>query len=386
LVYALRRVAGEASLPLALDELRPFAGGEGLSSRWVDLDLRAGTAEQALRGLQQHVGGFTHEFRHGLIHVRTAVKPGVDTGIDRKEIGDGTFEGDLKGLGAWVQSVRPNTFLGVHLEVGHPVGPNVKLRVPANSSVLDVLLLYAKESGVGWRLRRAGQRFPVSTHQTAIISTEVQPWKALTEPHHTAPFRQHGSMIQSLGQIAARTGATICVIDAAPLLLNRGTLDHALGADAGFTLEKTLNELAAMHMPNSPPNMTWQQLDGITFVRAEALDRFPILEETLKDQLSEGEFHGSLPELGRWISHRLAETSGRRIAAGEIVPDGPRARLHVEPGTTVEQLLLDFARATGQGWYLVIRDRRKKGSPHPRPWHGAYLSDVLEWGQQATPY
>jgi hypothetical protein len=262
----------------------------------------------------------------------------------------------------------------------------VKLRVPPNSSVLDVLLLYAGKSGVGWRMRRAGQRFRASAQQTAIISTEVQPWDTLSDAHHTASLRQEGSMIQSLGQISARTGIPICVIDGSPLSMNRGTLDHALGADAGSALEESLNELAAMHMPTAPPNMRWEQRDGVVVVRAQTLDRFPALAELLEEPVRESLFQGSLPELARWLTRQLAGSSGRRIAGGEITPDEPTATLHIEPGATLEEVLVSFAASTRRGWYLVIWDRTRTSAPHPTPWHGAFLSNVLEWGEQATPF
>ncbi len=253
LVYVLRRIAAEADLILALDEMRTSGQMEDLRNRFVDVDLGGTTAGGALEALRQEVGGFSYDFRHGLLYVHSATELPKDTGIDRKELPGGRFEGDLRGLGAWIMKMRPATYLSVHLEVGHPAGPKVRLQVPPESSVLDILLLYAKKAGVGWRMRRAGETRPTAKGQLLVVASEVTPSKALPEAHHTWAFRQVDSLVQVLGRIESRTSTPICIADVAPFYANRGTLELALSSDPAYPIEKTLQVLAAAHNSNAAP-------------------------------------------------------------------------------------------------------------------------------------
>ncbi len=387
LVYVLRRVAAEANVVLALDEVRPSGTAEDLRMRWVDVDLGSSTIDEALTDLRNAVGGFDYDFRHGLLYVRSTLPLKSDTGIDRKELPGGTFDGDLKGLGRWIQQTRPATFMNVHLQRGHPAGPNVRMHVPPHSSVLDVLLLYSRESGVGWRMRRAGQQYPGSGGRTAVVSTEVYPWYPLTEPHHTAPLRTDRSTLQNIARLSLTTGTPICVIDMSPFYGAAGTLDFPVTPYPGSrSATESLDTLATLRAPGTPPPFLWEEREGVLVVRSEAVDRLPLLAEILGEQLSGGVFRGSLPELGRWLTGQLRQTSGRRVAGGEIVPDAPTATLVIGGGTTVGEVLESFARATQRGWYLAIVDRGRPESPPPTPWRGAYLSDLNEWGEKATPY
>lgn len=386
LVYVLRRIAAEADLLLALDEARTAGQMEDLRNRFVDVDLGGTTAGGALEALRQEVGGFSYDFRHGLLYVHSATELPKDTGIDRKELPGGRFEGDLRGLGAWIQKMRPATYLSVHLEVGHPAGPKVRLQVPPESSVLDILLLYAKEAGVGWRMRRAGETRDSSTGQLLVLASEVTPWKPLPEAHHTWAFRQVDSLVQILGRIESRTSTPICIADVAPFYANRGTLELALSSDPAYPIEKTLQVLAAAHNSNAAPPFRWEMRDGVAVLYAEALDRFPTVREILAQPLLGGTFRGTLPELARWLTTEIFGREGHRIAGGEIVRGEPAVKLTIEEGSSVEDALVAFSRESGRGWYLVIHDRLRPTSKRPRPWHGAFLSELREWGERATPY
>jgi hypothetical protein len=124
----------------------------------------------------------------------------------------------------------------------------------------------------------------------------------------------------------------------------------------------------------------------LVVVYSEVIDRLPRGAEILEERLGGGRFQGSLAELGRWLTQQLRRTSGRRLAAGEIVPGAPTATLLVEEGTTVGEVLESFARATKRGWYLATFDRATPKSQLLESWRGAYLSDLAEWGEEATPY
>jgi hypothetical protein len=386
LVYVLRRLATEADLVLALDEVRPLDGSEDLGVRMADVDLEAGPIKDALAKLKSATGGFDYDFRPGLLYVRSNLELEADTGIDRKELAGGTFEGDLRALGGWIQKLRPMTFMNVHLERGHPAGPRVRIDVPPRSSVLDVLLLYAKEAGVGWRMRRAGQRYASSPGQTAIVSTEVQPWKPLPRAHHTAPFRLEGSTIQNLARLSERTSTPFCVIDLAPLLGTMGMLDLSKNPDPGLDLEDSLRSLASTHAPGDAPPFAFELREECVVIRSEPFNRLPPLGAILKEKVEGGEFRGSLPELARWLTAHLPPERGVRIAGGEITEGAPIATLSVEPDATVEEVLIAFTRATRQGWYALIQDRSNPAARRALPWRGALLSDLLEWGEMATPY
>ena len=67
---------------------------------------------------------------------------------------------------------------------------------------------------------------------------------------------------------------------------------------------------------------------------------------------------------------------------GEITGDGPTARLQIAHGSTVESVLLDFARASGAGWNLVIVEPdpdEASAQSHPNAWFGAFLTSLALW-------
>jgi hypothetical protein len=386
LVYVLRRLAAEAGLLLALDEIRPLAVSEDLAAIFVDADLPSGTIERALRLLQRDVGGFDYEFYPGVLYVRSRLELEADTGIDRKELPGGTFEGDLMGLGEWIQRTRPGTYFSVHLERGHPAGPRVRMQVPPQSSVLDVLLLYARESGVGWRMRRAGQVVERTPERTVIVASEVQPWKPLPIPRNTAPIRQEESLLQAIARVSLRSEIPYCVLDAAPLFVPRGTLDLTSGIDSGARPREALEQLSHSHTPGDAPPYRWEALDGVVKIRVEGLDRLPALAEMLHVPLPGGTFEGSLAELARWLSAQLRERTDYRVVGGEIALSAPRGRITVAPNTTVEEVLVAFTRASGGSSYAVVYDRQRPDAPVPEPWHGAFLSQLSEWAETARPY
>lgn len=384
LVYVLRRVAAEANLVLALDEVRPLERGEDLALKFVHADLPGGTVDQVLSRLRRDFGGFDYRFYDRVLYVRSQLDLEADTGIDRKEIPGGTFEGDLRGLGDWIQQIRPATFLTVHLERGHPVGPIVHLRVPPESSVLDVLLLYTRETGVGWRMRRAGQQIEPAPGRVAWIATDVQPWKSLPKPENTAPLRQEGSFLQTLGRVVRRSDLPLCVLDATPLFMPRGTLDLGLAADPGLPVEESLDILAASHPESEPPPFGWEIRDGVAVLRVEGLDRIPTLGRLFERGVEGATFEGTLPELARWLDRQAA--GEWRALGGEVDRSARTARMVIQPGTRLEDVLVEFARASGDSVYAVVYDRQRPGAEIPEPWRGVFLSRLLDWGEPATPY
>jgi hypothetical protein len=382
LVYVFRRVAAEGGVLLALDELRPLDRTEDLRLLHVDVDLPGGTLEGALDALQEQVGGFEYSLlENRLLYVRSYRVKESKTALDRKDLPGGTFEGDLQGLGDWLLEVQPEAFLRVHLERGHPVGPPVEMVVPKGSSALDALLLYAQASGVGWRLRRAGQHVSDSEAELVVVATEVTPWKPLDAAHHTPSIRMEGSMVQAFADIEVRLGTPICVIDPSPLYGNRGTLDRAFGIDPALPIEHALDDLSQQ----AGYVFRWEKGGGLYVVWAEGFDRFPWLGDILKEELRGGEFRGTLFELTRWLNTNRRPSSDRDIVGGEIVPGLPAASISVREGATVGEVLFEFARQTNRGWYLVIYDRLDP-EKQTEGWRGAFLSELVEWSDVPTPW
>jgi hypothetical protein len=93
-----------------------------------------------------------------------------------------------------------------------------------------------------------------------------------------------------------------------------------------------------------------------------------------------GEFEGALGHLGRWLNENRESPSEKVFVSGEIHPDWPRAKLQIEPGTSVEDVLYQFAHASGQGWNLVVKDALTPNTKIEGTWAGAYLTRLSDWG------
>jgi hypothetical protein len=176
------------------------------------------------------------------------------------------------------------------------------------------------------------------------------------------------------------------VLDAAPLFVPRGTLDLTSGIDTGAPAREALEQLMSSHTPGDSPPYRWEELDRVATIRVEGLDRLPTLAELLHVRLPGGTFEGSLGELARWLSTQLREKTDYRVVGGEIALSAPRGRITVAPDTTVEEVLVQFTRASGSSIYAVVYDRQRPEAPVPEPWHGAFLSQLSEWAETATPY
>ncbi len=95
-----------------------------------------------------------------------------------------------------------------------------------------------------------------------------------------------------------------------------------------------------------------------------------------------GRFEGTLPELARWLNQNRAKPPQKILMGGEITGKGPRARLQIAEGETVEAVLLDFAKASGSGWNLVLLEpdpERPSTQPAANTWDGAFLTPLELW-------
>jgi hypothetical protein len=103
----------------------------------------------------------------------------------------------------------------------------------------------------------------------------------------------------------------------------------------------------------------------------------------LNDTVTGGKFEGTLPELARWINENRSKPPKKVLMGGEITGKGPASKLEIAEGTTVEEALLDFARASGAGWNLVLIDELTPDAPvrelPANAWLGAYLMPLESW-------
>jgi hypothetical protein len=109
--------------------------------------------------------------------------------------------------------------------------------------------------------------------------------------------------------------------------------------------------------------------------------------DLFRSELLAGEFEGSLPELARWINTHQKNPNGEVLMGGEIVEGLPTAKLKIEPGTTVFDALIEFAKASGVSANVSVLDMANpvtgKMGVHPNAWRGAYLQDLGEWKSPA---
>src|SRR5262245_10944378 len=73
LEYALERIATEAGLVIALDEIMPKDQSPDLRLIRVDVDLPAGSLEQVMNTLREKIGGFDYRIYPGVLYVRSSL-------------------------------------------------------------------------------------------------------------------------------------------------------------------------------------------------------------------------------------------------------------------------------------------------------------------------
>ena len=383
LIYALRRVAAEANLLLALDEIQPRNLGPDLARFRIDLDLDAGPVSQALEKLKQETGAFDFMITDNVVYVRSQLTLDHVTGLDTKDLPATKLKVNIEDLGKWIMSNRPNSFLKVKRIRGEPIFRVVELELPEKSSVLDLLLLYAKKANRGWRIRRAGQWTPDPQGRIAIIASTVALWRPLDEPNIPSWSRRATSTLAALASVSKRTGTPICIKDRSPLGDVRGWLDYGKKIDPQTPARAAVGALAWGGVQHEEDDYTWEWLDGVIRVSSRFYSFNLPGQDLLNDTVTGGRFEGTLPELARWINENRSKPPTKVLMGGEITGKGPASKLEIAEGTTVEEALLDFARASGAGWNLVIVDAlTPDASVRELPanaWLGAYLMPLESW-------
>jgi hypothetical protein len=105
--------------------------------------------------------------------------------------------------------------------------------------------------------------------------------------------------------------------------------------------------------------------------------------DLLREELLAGEFEGSLPEFARWLNTHRKNPTHEVLMGGEIAEGQKRGKLTIAPGTTLQQALVAFARASGVGINVVLLGSTNPLSgkllSHPNAWEGAFIQDLAEW-------
>ena len=386
LEYALERIATEAGLAVALDEIMPQDQGPDLSLIRVDLDLPAGPLDDAMRVLREKVGGFDYRIYPEVLYVRSNMLVDQKTSIDLPLLDGGQFEGDLGGLAKMIMQQRPSSYISVQYIQGASAGGNVKLDIKDKSSVKDVLIQYAGAAKYGWAMRRAGHLTKDADGRPAIFGTSIEPRGPRTSTSRLPAVYNRLSGAAALANASKRLDTPFVVYDRTVLQDVRGIMNLALQNDPLLPLDKTLDNLSQSGFGPTSWHFKWKMVDGVPVLMTNHFLYYLRGRDILSRTLLPGEFEGSLPELARWLNTHMKDGAGDVLMGGEIVDGQPRGKVKAEAGTTVAQAIEQFARSSRTSPYVLVLDMLNPFTgafvEHPRAWHGAYLQDLAEWRSQ----
>src|SRR5262249_42351513 len=127
----------------------------------------------------------------------------------------------------------------------------------------------------------------------------------------------------------------------------------------------------------------WREENGVPVLRTNHFLYFLRGRDLITAPLLAGDFEGSLPELARWINSHQKSPTGEVLMGGEIADGMPTGKIHVEPGQTVHDAIVAFAKASGVSPYVIVLDMQNPFTgaliESPKAWRGAYLQDITEW-------
>lgn len=398
-IYALRRVAGEAGLPLAIDEVRPLGKAGDLAFRRVDLDLPGGPLVDQIRRIQQNVGGSTvFDFRMepasgkpAVVYVRSNLPTDARTNLDIVQFPEGVFDGSFDDL---IQAIRGQApvFLRQQKVIGVPYSQPFHVDVSKGDSAIDVLLGFARASGLGWRLQRAGYVVETrSKHEgLPVLPTTVSLWKALREPRPLPGLRAGISQTRSIAEIAERSGIPICILDRTILGDPRGYLDYNSLKDPGLPLEESLEYIQTL--PDKTKMFTWEQREDVLLVRSRLFSDYIIKGSLLRQKVRGGHVDGTLGDVTRFLNSHYVEPTGEILLGGEILDGDPIVHLEIAPDSSVEDVLLQYANAAGDCWNYVAVEQRQiefkleiKADLPEFAFVGAVVSRTSRWAADPDP-
>jgi hypothetical protein len=380
LIYALRRVAGEAGVLLVLDEIRPQdASLQDLGFERIDVDLEAGPIQQQLETLREQVqGAFDYKLVDDLLVVRSIKSLKAETALDRATVPKGTLEANFKELVHWIYASAPGSLLRMGARIGQPVYKKVTLKIPPNTSVMELFLMYAKEVGSGLRIRRAGYMYKDGQNDKVVANT-VGLWQKLDKPLPLLRSRQGRSAIWTLAAVEGRTGVPLAVIDRSVMNDNRGTLNFSTRIDPKTPAEDSVDVLSGA-TEDTPGSYQWVNEDGLIKIKTHIYLYYLPGRDLLEEKVNGGTFEGTLAELTRWLNANRKNPSPKFLMGGEIVPEKKSAKIEVADGSSIEEVLNQFARAAGAGWVVNIKDSVTPLQPLTDTWAGAWVTSLDEWG------
>ena len=380
--YALRRVAGEAGLPLVVDEFRASSTVPDLSYHRIDLDIAKGTRTwDALDRIQRETGAFHFQFRDDLIYVRTAKAESNLTLLETAKMPPVTFDGTLNDLARWIVSAHQQTFMLMQYVPAQPIFKKVHFEVTAGMSPIDVILRFAQTAERGLLIRRAGY-IAENAEEESYVATTVQYWGPLDSPRLLPANRNNSSLAKALGLLSKRLDEPMVVFDRSLLQDGRGSMDYSLKVDVPSTPAKEMVSGMA-YAGENPDHYKLAEVDGVYRLRSRQFLSILDDRELLRAELSAGHFEGTLAEFARFLNAHLPETEPRRFAGGEITEGPPTAKLEISEGMTTEDALLAFARASGDSVYVVFLTLKDPLTgldvSKPGDWRGAFLSRLADW-------
>ncbi len=388
--YAFRRIAAEAGLLLFLDEFRPENIEEqDLGFVRVDADFEAGPVGDVLAAMREQTNAvFDYRTEDGVLFVRSQQSLNEQTILDEKIFPAVHFEKNFNELLLWMLQAAPMTMIGAGDTYGQPTLIKVELDIPANSSVIDVMTIYAKTTGKSIRIQRAGYEYKPGG-PGRFVSNAIGLWSTLDGPQTLPRQRLPGSVTYTLAAVQEQTGATICVFDRSVLGDARGALDYAESLyDSGWKIKTAIIRLAkagASH-PRVPKIYTWEELAGIWAVRSNKYNFFLTGQDLMDQHVNGGTFEGTLGHLARWLNANRKEPSHKVFVGGEIRPHWARVRMEIEDGTRVEDALYQFARESGEGWSIVVKDSKSPRVTLEGTWSGVYLTRLADWGPRGEGF
>ena len=370
-------------MPLALDQIRPEDNTPDLGLYRVDVDLPAGPVDAALGKLKESAGGIDFEIVDGVLYVRSNLLVNTKTPIDLPLLPKSSFKGTINALVGYIQKSIPKSYVAVERVVGDPEPPEVEFEIADKASVKDVLLQYARAAKLGWTMLRAGNVVNDPQRGIAVVGTSIQ----MRYPRISTSRRpQVFNLMSTTGALAAasaRLGVPIVVLDRSVLLNTRGFLNLSSQGDAGDPLNVCLDDLAASGWGPDRWHFKWK-LDGDVPVIESRDFLFRLAgRDLLREELLAGEFEGSLPEFARWLNTHRKSPTREVLMGGEISEGLKRGKLTIAPGTTLQQSLVAFAKASRVSINVVLLGSTNplsgKVLTHPNAWEGAYIQDLSEW-------
>ena len=383
LEYALERIAAEAGMPLALDQIRTEDNTPDLGMYRVDLDLPPGPVDEALRELADAAGGIDFEIVNGVIYVRSNMLVNTKTPIDQPLLPKHSFKGDINALVAFVAKSIERSYVAVERVVGDPEPPVVEFEIADKASVRDILLQYAQASKLGWTMLRAGHVVADPKLGVAVVGTAIQLRYPRTSVSRRPQVFNLASTTAALAAASARLNVPMLVLDRSVIMNSRGFLNLSSQLEQQVPLEECLDDLAQSGWGPEHWHFKWKMDDGVPVI--ESRDYLSKLagRDLLREELLAGEFEGSLPEFARWLNTHRKNPTKEVLMGGEIVEGQKRGKITVASGTTLQQALVMFARASGVGIHFVllgsVNPLSGQALTHPNAWIGAYIQDLAEW-------